>query len=63
MFQQKCQSVNYNKITTDCQLLDRSISNRIEVDNEDNFENHKDWVYYGHEEEKVVSLIFCVILS
>ncbi|XP_066922457.1 uncharacterized protein [Clytia hemisphaerica] len=47
---EKCKSVNYNKKTKECQLMDENQQN---VEDEDKFENDEDWEYYGEKERKM----------
>ena len=54
MFQPRCQSVNYNRVTRECQLLDTNVYNQNEVQNGNQFDDQKDWVYYG-QKEKVIT--------
>ena len=56
MFQPKCQSINYNRVTTTCQLLDTNVSDKNEIENGNQFENHKDWVYYGQKIKVIGSM-------
>eukprot|EP00111_Clytia_hemisphaerica_P020375 TCONS_00060014-protein len=42
----KCKSVNYNKVTKECQLIDENQN----LFDEEKFEENDDWIYYGNRE-------------
>ena len=63
MFQPKCKSINYNEVRTTCQLLDRTVSlnngNEISTQQEqEEFENQPNWIYYGQKKNKVYYKLF-----
>ena len=43
--------MNYNQKTKECQLLDE---NQEDVEDENKFEDHEDWDYYGQRAPKVM---------